>query len=158
MKKTVRILSFALVAIMLCATLASCGGPAKDPKDAAAALKENGYTVTAETDKLVVAGKDGEHVTINYCDDKEAADDLYKNLVAEKNKAEEKLDEAEQKLKDAKKELDDMEDGIGKAAQQAIVDGLQKAVDEAKKLVDIEIGKSGNVVWVGTKDAIKAAK
>ena len=36
MKNFVRILSFALVAVMLCATLASCGGPAKDPADAVA--------------------------------------------------------------------------------------------------------------------------
>ena len=39
MKKFVRILCLALVAVMLCATLASCGGPAKNPDDAVAALK-----------------------------------------------------------------------------------------------------------------------
>ena len=158
MRKALRILALTLITALLCTALTSCGSPAKDPKDAVTALKENGYAVTVDTEKLVVAGKDGEHVTINYCDDKEAADDLYKNLVAEKNKAEEKLDEAEKELKDAQKKLDDMEDGFDKAAQQAVVDGLQRVVDEAKKLVDVEIGKSGTLVWVGTKAAIKAAK
>ncbi|MBQ8339450.1 MAG: hypothetical protein IJY16_03280, partial [Clostridia bacterium] len=52
MKKFVRIMSFALVAIMLCVTLASCGGPAKEPADAVAALKENGYT--AAEDKIII--------------------------------------------------------------------------------------------------------
>ena len=52
MKNFVRLMSLALVAVMLCATLASCGGPAKDPADALAALKENEY-VAAE-DKLII--------------------------------------------------------------------------------------------------------
>ena len=39
----------ALVAVMMCATLASCGGPAKDPADALAALKENGYVAAEDT-------------------------------------------------------------------------------------------------------------
>ena len=42
MKKFVRILCLTLVAVMLCAVLASCGGPAKNPDDAVAALKDNG--------------------------------------------------------------------------------------------------------------------
>ena len=52
MKKFTRILCLALVAVMLCATLASCGGPASNPDDAVAALKENGYT--AAKDNLIV--------------------------------------------------------------------------------------------------------
>ena len=49
MKKFTRILCLALVAVMLCATLASCGGPASNPDDAVAALKENGYTAAKDT-------------------------------------------------------------------------------------------------------------
>ena len=39
MKNFVRVLCLALAIVMLCATLASCGAPAKDPADAVAALK-----------------------------------------------------------------------------------------------------------------------
>ena len=81
MKKFVRILALALVAVMLCATLASCGGPNKDPDKALAALKEEGYTAVKVGDyvsgtKLVKDddGKDKvEHVTIYYYDSKEDA-------------------------------------------------------------------------------------
>ena len=45
-KSIVKVLSFALVAVMVCAILVSCGGPNKDPKKAEAALKEAGYTVS----------------------------------------------------------------------------------------------------------------
>ena len=158
MKKFVRIFSLVIVAVMLCATLASCGGPAKDPKDAAAALKANGYTVAVETDVLVTAGKDGEHITINYCSDEEAATKIYDELVANQDKAQEKLDEAKDALKAEQDKLDEMEDGAAKTIQQGIVDLAKKAVEEAEKLVGVEIGKSGNMVWVGTAEAIKAAK
>ncbi len=97
MKKFVRILCFALVTLMLCATLASCGAPAKDPADAEAALEEAGYTVVNDSKALpalykvagydldnVVSGtkisKDDEgntvteHVTIYYFADKDNAE------------------------------------------------------------------------------------
>ena len=158
MKKFARFLCFALVAVMLCATLASCGGPAKDPKEAAAALKENGYTVAVETDALVTAGKDGEHITINYCSDEEAATKIYDELKKSQEEAQAKLDEAEKELKEAKEELEGMEDGIEKGLKEAAVKILEEGVAAAQKLANVEIGQSGNMVWVGTAQAIKDAK
>ena len=158
MKKFARFLCLALVAVMLCATLASCGGPAKDPKEAAAALKENGYTVAVETDALVTAGKDGEHITINYCSDEEAATKIYDELKKSQEEAQAKLDEAEKELKEAKEELEGMEDGIEKGLKEAAVKILEEGVAAAQKLANVEIGQSGNMVWVGTAQAIKDAK
>ena len=81
MKKFVRILALTLVAVMLCATLASCGGPNKDPDKALASLKEEGYTAVKVGDYVsgtkIEKGDDGkdklEHVTIYYFDSKEDA-------------------------------------------------------------------------------------
>lgn len=107
MKKAFRILALSLVLVTLVAALASCGGPAKDPDDALAALKDNDY-VAAE-DKLIIPGAlkllgvDGidsvvsgtatiddkvEHVTIIYFEDKEAANEAWEDVekYAEDNK------------------------------------------------------------------------
>ena len=89
MKKFARILCLTLAAVMLCAALASCGAPAKEPADAAAALKDAGYTVTANTDVLVSAIKDDDHITINYCSDADEAAKKYDELKEAKEEAKE---------------------------------------------------------------------
>ena len=77
-KSIVKVLSFALVAVMVCAILVSCGGPNKDPKKAEAALKEAGYTVALVEVKdektglqtTVSAFKGTDMITIAYYDTK----------------------------------------------------------------------------------------
>lgn len=132
MKKTLRLLALSLVLVTMVALFASCGGPAKDPADAKAALEENDYvalkddTVTPGLMALagikdvdcVVSGtnSDGEHVTIVYFESKDAA-----------NTAWEKIQEyAEDDKKDEES--------------------------------DWSIKKSGIMVYYGTSAAIKAAK
>ena len=136
MKKTLRLLAFALLTVMLCITLASCGGPNPDPDDALAALKDNGVT-WAGKDAVVIplalkalgvdgidsvvsgTGKiDGEyaHVTIIYFDEKDDANDAW--------------DEVKEMFENDEK-------------------------DEDAKIV---IKKSGKMIYCGTKNAIKAAK
>ncbi|MBE6534765.1 MAG: hypothetical protein E7678_07370 [Ruminococcaceae bacterium] len=44
MKKSLRIIALAMVALMLMLTLASCGAPKSDPDKAVKALEKNGYT------------------------------------------------------------------------------------------------------------------
>lgn len=79
MKKFARILCLTLVAVMLCAALASCGGPAKDPADAQAALKENGYIAT-NLFGVVTGIKQGEAVIITYYDDADKAKEVMDSM------------------------------------------------------------------------------
>ena len=136
MKKTLRLLAFALLTAMLCITLASCSAPNSDPDDALAALKDNGITwagkdAVAIPLALKVLGVDGidtvvtgtgeideefAHVTIIYFEEKDDANDAW-----------EKVQEY----------ADDERD------------------DEASDWV---CKKSGKMIYYGTKAAIKAAK
>ena len=137
MKKFVRIMSFALVAVVLCVTLASCGGPAKEPADAVAALKENGYT--AAEDKIIIPaalkllGVEGvksvvsgsatiedkfETITIVYFNDKDAA----------------------------------------KTAMEKIEKYADENKDDKAEDSDWVVKQSGAMIYYGTKAAVKAAK
>lgn len=135
MKKALKIVALALVLVTMVAAFASCGGPAKDPDDAEAALKENDYVVLKSdhlaTGALALAGvKDVESVvsgsatiddkfetvTILYFEDKDAANEAWEN---------------------AKKYADDNKD------------------DKAEDWV---VKKSGAMIYFGTPNAVKAAK
>ena len=137
MKKTLRIFALTLVAVMLCLTLASCGGPNADPDKAVEALKENDVAWAVKDEygvpaALKLAGVDGvdcvvtgtgkiddkyAHVTIVYFD--EAAD-----------------------AKEAYEKVEDFAENYKKEAEDS----------------DWVIKKSGKMIYYGTKDAIKAAK
>ena len=138
MKNVLRFAAVAMVTIMLCLTLASCGGPNADPDDALAALKENGVTWAAKDNTVlpgvykllgvdnvecVVSGTgkiDGEyaHVTIIYFEEKDDANDAWEKIQKESE--------------DDKKEADEDSEWVCK--------------------------KSGKMIYYGTKEAIKAAK
>ena len=138
MKNILRFAAVAMVAIMLCLTLASCGGPNADPDDALAALKENGVTWAAKDNTVlpgvykllgvdnvecVVSGTgkiEGEyaHVTIIYFEEKDDANDAWEKIQKESE--------------DDKKEADEDSEWVCK--------------------------KSGKMIYYGTKDAVKAAK
>lgn len=99
MKKALRLVALSLVLVTLVAAFASCGGPAKDPDDALAALKENEFA--AAEDKLIIPnalkllGVDGiksvvsgtatideklEHVTVIYFENKDDANDAWEKV------------------------------------------------------------------------------
>ena len=158
MKKFTRILCLTLVAVMLCAVLASCGGPAKTPEEAVAALKEKGYNAT-QLENVVTGEKDGEFIVINYCDNADDAKEVYDEAKAELEDAEEELAEAKAELEKAKADLEKAKDDpVQKAIAEVAVATAEKIVEMASKYVDAEIGQSGNVVWFGTAQAIKDAK
>ncbi len=111
MKKTIiKVLALALVAVMMCAALVSCGGPNADPDKARTALKDNGYAAEkldsdaslylfkiAGIDDLscVVTGtakKDDkvEHITIFYFEDTEAANEQWEDVQKYSDKSEDK--------------------------------------------------------------------
>ena len=137
MKNILKVAAIAMVTVMLCLTLASCGGPNADPDDALAALKENGISWAAKDSTIMpgllkLAGVDGidcvvsgtgkideeyAHVTIIYFEEKDDANDAW-----------EKVQEYADKQKD----------------------------DEADD--NWVCKKSGKMIYYGTKEAIKAAK
>ena len=96
MKKTLRLIALALVLVMSVAMLASCATPNKDPDDAIAALKDNGYTAAKDNfvvpTALKLLGVDGvktvisgsakiddkvETVTVIYFESKDDANDAW---------------------------------------------------------------------------------
>jgi len=135
MKKAIRLLALSLVLVTLVAAFASCGGPAKNPDDAKAALEENGY-VAVKSEAIAVIGLSAfgikdvdavvsgsatiddkfESVTILYFEDKDAANEAWEN---------------------AQKYADDEKD------------------DKAENWV---VKKSGAMIYFGTPNAVKAAK
>ena len=146
MKKFTKILALSLALIMSVMMLASCAifaaKPAKDPKDAEKALKDNDYTVSlteldeatddGEIAMLTAYNKDGEYIYIMWYEDAKSAKEAYAD-------AKEEMKEYEEELKEMKGE-----------------DGYEEAKEEFDKIV---IGKSGKMVWMASsKDAVKAAK
>lgn len=137
MKKTLtRIVALALIAVMACLTLASCGGPAADPDKALEALKDNDYTAEKADDALstgalallgikgvecIVSGvnEDGENITIFYFEDAD----------------------------DAKEAWDGFEDILEEFADE-----------EEMEDSDWVCKKSGKMIYYGTKAGAKAAK
>ena len=130
MKKTIKVIALAMVALMLMLALVSCGAkPNADPDKAVEALKANGYNATKSsgdedegiTATVVAYSADmKQNVSIAYCKDEASAEKQYE---------------------DAK----------------ASIDGLKEIAEAAGMEYNYEVGISGTVVWMGTPDAIKAA-
>lgn len=100
MKKTLRLISVALVAVMLCLALASCGGPNSNPDKALESLKKNGVTFAGKDTKViplalgalgvkgltdVVSGtgfikEKVAHITIIYFESASAANDAFEKV------------------------------------------------------------------------------
>lgn len=138
MKNALKLIAVAMVTVMLCLTLASCGGPNADPDDALAALKDNGISWAAKDSTIIpgilkLAGVDGvdcvvsgtgeiedeyAHVTIIYFEETDDANDAWEKI---------QEDSEEQK----------------------------KNADEDSEWV---CKKSGKMIYYGTKAAVNAAK
>ena len=144
MKKLLKSLLALMLISMMAISFVSCGVPS-DPAKAKANLEGEGYKVILEqvdlgdlgaalgdkTEATLSAIKGEELVTITW----------YKNADDAKA-AYEKLEET---YKKAKEELKKMEDGEAKDAAKAMLDNAA-------------FGRSGKIVWTGTKAAVKAAK
>lgn len=144
MKKFTKVLALTLVVIMSVLTLVACATPAKDPKDAEKALKDNKYTVNlveldeatkdGEIAMLTAYNKDDEYITIVWYEDAKSAKEAY--------------NDAKEELKEMKEELEENKDELG--------DDYKDAKEALDKMV---VGKSGKMVWMASsKDAVKAAK
>ncbi len=138
MKKSVRILALALVAVMLCLTLTSCGGPNADPDKALEGLKEGGIKIAAKDTTIIpaalkLAGIDGVDCVVSGTG---KIDDEYAHLTIIY------FEEA----KDAKESWE-------KAQEYA-----DKEKDDEAKDSEWVVKKSGKMIYYGTKNAVSAAK
>lgn len=134
MKKFTKILSLALASILLCMTLVSCGGPNKDPDKAVAALKEEGYTAvkggSLSAGFLSVLGIKDVETVVTATKEGEFLTVLY---FKDKDAAKTAEENVKKQSENDKKE--------------------QKEEDS-----DWTFGRSGALIYFGTKDAVKDAK
>lgn len=134
MKTFAKILCLSLVAIMLCATLASCA-PASDPDKSKSALDDAEYTTLKDTtiiplalsalgvkgiDTVISGTKSGEHITIVYFTDTDSA----------KSAEEKVMKYAEDKDKD--KDKKDDSNWVFKRSGKMIYWGTKNAVKDAR--------------------------
>ena len=138
MKKMVKIIALAMVAVMLMLTLASCGAkPSSDPAKAKEKLEKEGYKVTLveNEDVLKLSGLDGlvAGITAMKGDGEEEAQFVYIYY-----------------FKDS--------DSAKKAEENDIIKAEIEVAKKAVKEEDaVSTGRSGKIFWIGTKEAVKAA-
>ena len=134
MKKLIKLSALALVLVMMVAVFASCAAPAKDPKDAKEALEAADYEVTLIDDETYLSymGVDGLTAYISAFNEDEEGILIY---YFEDSDA---ADAAWEDIEEAAKEM----------AEEAEEEGAP----------EITYKKSGSMIWIGTKAAIKAAK
>ena len=132
-KSIVRIIAFSLVAIMMCVALVSCGTPNSDPDKAKAALEKKGYAAEKIDGMGLLAyawaGGDVETVVVGI-DKNDLADSVTIIYYEDKEAATEAWEAVEKYFSSLNQE----EDGY------------------------YEIKQSGNMIWFGSKDAVKAAQ
>jgi len=138
MKKTLRIVAIAMVAVMLCLSLASCGGPNADPDKALEALEDNGVKWAAKDDTilpgiLALGGIEGVDCVVSGTG---KIDDEYAHITIIY------FEEAE----DAKNEWEDVQEYA------------EEEKDDDAKDSEWVCKKSGKMIYFGTKNAVAAAK
>lgn len=139
MKKTVRILAFAITLIMLALTLASCGAPNSDPDKAKKALEKNGYTAVKTNGYFsgIAAAFLGKENTVDA-----SVTGTKTETDKDGNKKTESVFILYFKTADAAKDAwDDI-----------------KSENEKKDDSDWVVARSGKIIYYGTKAAIKAAR
>ena len=132
MKTFVKVLALSLVAVMMCAVLVSCGGPNKDPKKAAEALEEAGYSVQL-VDENMPEGYEATIIATKIDLENEKVDFISIAYYSDTEVLNADWEEAQDSVKDMAEEM-----------------GLEES--------EIVVKKSGKMIYIGTKDAVKAAK
>ncbi|MCM1290164.1 MAG: hypothetical protein NC132_05410 [Corallococcus sp.] len=185
MKKLTKIFALVVVCALAVTALVACGSdpvPNTDYDEAKANLKKNGYSVTAVksgdegSESLIEsvitsqnikaedfeayisakADKTADLISMYWFKNAEAANKYYEDC---KKNMEAGKEELKKELENMKKQIDAMAAGAEKDQAQAIYDAAKEAYDATVKAIDeMIIGKSGNVVYAGTKAAIEATK
>ncbi len=128
-KNFLKITALALLTVMICTMLVACGGPNKDPEKAKEALEDADYTVIFNDGGFI-----GDHLLPDGAEATIIAtkgDDEYISIVY--------YEDAE-------------------AANEAWEDAKEEAKELEEKYEDIVYKKSGKVIYIGTKQAVKDAQ
>ncbi len=138
MKKSIRILALAMVTVMLCLALASCGGPNADPDKALESLKDNGVTWAGKDTILIpialkALGVDGIDCVISGTG---KIDDEFATITV----------------------IYFEEAADAKNAMEKVQSYADKDKDDDAKDSEWVFEQSGKMIWYGTKNAVKAAK
>ena len=164
-----KILAMALAVVMLMGcvlTFASCGTrPELDIDDAEDNLKEEDYIVSVNDDPsdpmykaTLYASNGDDSLSIYWFDSASVAKLYYQSIkLAEKQQKE----ELELEIKTLKKVIKLYEDEYKSSELDNLEDelkDLEKKLKDLKSGKDYVYGRSGKVVWYGTKDAIKDSK
>ena len=132
-KNIIKITVLALLTVMICAMLVACGGPNANPDKAKEALKENGYVAEKIDSTLGLAAYSViagkvEAVVTGVNEDGEAITIFYYENVDDAKETEDKIDKL-----------------------------LEKYGDDDKKS-DWVAKRSGKMIYIGTKQAVRDAK
>lgn len=133
MKNVLKLITLMLVLVMTLGALASCGGPNSNPEKAEEALKDNAYEVIVADSKaqLLVYGLDDLDCVITAWSE-EDEDEVIMIFYFENKEA------------------------ASDAFDSDIFEELVEQTD--KKGDDLIVKASGKMIYIGTKNAIKAAK
>ena len=169
MTKHLKKIFFAISLIMLTLTLASCGATPKfNLENASENLRERGYYVNYNDDyddaddedmmlkETLTASKNGEYVQIYKFNDLRTAKLYYKALKTERN----------YEIKALKYEIKIMRHFMIRYAFKLEAEDFEDIMEEIKDLQDEikelkkenVVGRIGNTVWHGTKEAIEDTK
>ena len=181
MKRKLAVLLALAMLIGCVALFASCGAkPELDLEKAKDALEDEDYTVYYEDDMsddvpyieeyLSARDDDDNSITIIRFADAKTAKLYYNTLKIDRDNeiAEIKADikSLKAEIKASEQILKKYEDDMKSDEIEALEDEIEELEDEIKDLEkeledmkeDYVLGRSGKVVWTGTKDAIKASK
>ena len=147
MKKKISLLCTIIIFALVCAMLLTACGPASDPDKAKNNLKDEGYSA---------AVYDGDNLIVRVALAAAGVENVDKVLVASKY-----TDDSFEFLSvlyfDSAK---DANAAVEKAKEYAKDQEKDQEKDQKKKEGEVEwtFGKSGKMIWFGTKAAVKAAR
>ena len=147
MKKKISLLCTIIIFALVCAMLLTACGPASDPDKAKENLKDEGYSA---------AVYDGDNLVVRVALAAAGVENVDKVLVASKY-----TDDSFEFLSvlyfDSAK---DANEAVEKAKEYAKDQEKDQEKEQKKKDGEVEwtFGKSGKMIWFGTKAAVKAAR
>ena len=134
MKNVLRLFTLSIVLVMMLSCLASCfGGPNADPDKAEEALEDNDYTVVVTDNDVALAfyGLDNLECVITAFSEDDEDDAIMIFYFEEKEDADEAFD-------------------------SKVFEELAEEAEEDNE--DVVVKKSGKMIYIGTKNAVKAAR